>query len=147
MLAGVLAGGTSSSKHKFLNSDCAHKRPYLCSSGAYKLTTCSCSNPGAGMDPEVKCSDGKTRSCAADEECFATSPFPLDTLRQACRKAVTAPASSSKAYDKRAPACRRRVSVCLCSQICQHALLARPLASVANAVTLGVRARVDALRV
>ena len=51
------------------------------------LDTCTCSTPSAGTsgNNEMKCSNGETRFCEDNEECYATDEFNYGQWVTACR--------------------------------------------------------------
>ena len=53
----------------------------------FLLDTCTCSTPSAGTsgNNEMKCSNGETRFCEDNEECYATESFDYGQLDIACR--------------------------------------------------------------
>ena len=61
------------------------------------LDTCTCSTPSSGTsgNNEIKCSNGETRFCETNEECYATEKFNYGKWRTACR----VPAGTSGIHD------------------------------------------------
>ena len=53
----------------------------------FTLVTCKCSTPGKGTkgNNEMKCSNGETRTCASNEECFASNAFVYGQWNNGCR--------------------------------------------------------------
>ena len=49
--------------------------------------TCTCSTPGAGTigKNQMTCSNGETRTCSSDQECYATEAFGYGQLSDGCR--------------------------------------------------------------
>ena len=65
------------------------ERMYLfkCQTVIKFLDTCTCSTPGAGTTGknEMTCSNGETRHCVSDEECYATIAFIYGQWKDGCR--------------------------------------------------------------
>ena len=63
----------------------------------FLLDTCTCSTPSSGTsgNNEIKCSNGETRFCEANEECYATEKFNYGKWSAACR----VPAGTSGIHD------------------------------------------------
>ena len=55
--------------------------------GILFLDTCTCSTPGAGTvgKNELKCTNGETRHCSSDQECYATEAFTCGEWSDGCR--------------------------------------------------------------
>ena len=53
----------------------------------FLIDTCTCSTPSSGTsgNNEIKCSNGETRFCEANEECYTTEEFNYGKWSAACR--------------------------------------------------------------